>query len=140
MIRYFLVTLLIFFGSECLAQDSIKVVKSDNHELASILNNISLVDKSSSNALIVKIFEKENLAGSAGYASSEITHMYYIVVSEDGIAPIENLFIIGPFYSPEVKTIQKQKFKQTISISYGPHDDRSKAKYLVSLNEIKQIK
>jgi hypothetical protein len=119
-------------------QEEVKIIKSDNSRLIKVLNNSELIGEDKANLLSVRIYKIDNGTGSAGYASSEVSHNLLIAVSEIDEEPKQNLFEIGPFYNPKfVKLVKNIESQKEIEIEFGAFDNRQILKFSVNINELK---
>ncbi len=120
-------------------QNELKVLKSDDSKLIKVLNNSRLIGENSENSLSVRVYEIDNGSGSSGFAEGhEVSHNLFIAVSEFDEQPLQNLFEIGPFYSPKfIKWIGEKEFQKGFEIEYGAYNSRKSVKLNVNINELK---
>ena len=131
--RIFLILLLNFtlaFGQE------IETSEIEDYNLVKLINEIEILSEKKTDDLSLRIFKLANLPGSAGYASSEVTHDLLIAVSEYDELPDQSVFRVSSFYNPKIIDWKTETPEPVVLIEYGPYDDREKLTIRISLQKI----
>ena len=134
--------ILIFGVLICLAhishgQDKIKITQLNDQQLVKILNNVESETKFFDEFLMIRFYRLDNGTGSAGFPNSEVTHNYFIAVSEMDENPKQNLFEVGPFYNSTIHFHSTNNDVKEFEIEFGAIDNLKVAKFKISISELK---
>ena len=112
------------------------IEKIEDESLVSLMNSLENTHIYRNEIIAVSIFKKGNPPGSAGFSGGhEISHSYYLAVSEFDEYPAQSLFLIGGFYNPKYQA-ESQKDHVMMTVEYGPYNDRKNISYKITLAEV----
>ena len=131
--RLFLI-LLLSFG--CTHAQEIKVTKTEDYDLVYLINRIKELSDKKTDDLSIRIFSVDNLPGSAGYPSGEVTHDLLIAVSEYDEVPEQSLFQISSLFNPKIKEWNTETDEPKVIIEYGPYDEKKDLVLRIDLQKV----
>lgn len=112
------------------------IEKVQDEKLISLMNSLENNHRYTNDIISVSIFKKSNPPGSAGFSGGhEISHSYYLAVSEYDEYPAQSLFLVGGFYNPKYQ-VEVQKDHVIITVEYGAYNDRRTTKYKITLAQV----
>ena len=116
-----------------------QIKKIEELVLIEVLNSIAVEKYYQTQEFSVSIFKKANPPGSAGVPEGhEISHSYYLAISEFDEYPETSLFLVGGFYNPEMK-IEEAPDIIILEIEYGAYNKRITKKYAVGLHSVREL-
>lgn len=112
------------------------VEKIEDSELITLFNSLETENRYTNEDISLSIFKKSNPPGSAGFSGGhEVSHSFYLAISEYDEYPAQSLFLIGGFYNPRYKVETNEKYL-TLSVEYGAHNQRKSKTYKITLTEV----
>lgn len=132
-----LVSRFIFF----FAQSNDPVVKRiEDKVLIEALSAIENQNRYEAQDFSVSILKRANAPRSAGIPGGhEISHSYYVVISEFDEYPETSLFNVGGFYNPKMSISENDDFA-TMTVEFGAFNNRITKKYTIELHALTELK
>jgi hypothetical protein len=129
--------LLTFFISSSYAQ-KLTFREEGNRSLVYILNNLKLISSytNTSSSLFITLYQVGDESGSAGSESCEITHKYYVAVSEDGEFPEHHLYRLNSVYNPQFIKWIKSDIQPKFVFTYLSGNTKRTATVSVTLKKL----
>lgn len=136
-----LILLLVFISFTTYAQlPAPGVVKVTDSSLARVLSNIeSYKSVDNDNGYVIGIVKISNGPGSARQPETEeVSHSYWITVTEYDTYPEYHAFTAGPFYNAKIKDEGKTGDSgYFLTISYGPSDQPKMQRIVIGKGSVR---
>lgn len=116
-----------------------QITRIDNTEIIKTIHSIDTPSRFESDNFSLKIFKKSNPPGSAGISGGhEISHSFYLAISEFDEYPLQSLFLLGGFYNPEY-TVEKEENSLVMKVKHGAYDNRKEEKVKIELHKVTKL-
>lgn len=141
MNKIFILILVLFSGiPKGFAQAEIHVEPIESVSLIKVLNNAKEIGNDREGNISARIYILDNGPSSANIPEGhEVSHNVLIAVSEYDEYPTQNLFSVGPFYNPKLKSLDSDTSSKVIQIEYGPFDERQSIEMKLDIKELQLL-
>ncbi|WP_456427191.1 hypothetical protein [Rhodocaloribacter sp.] len=100
------------------------------------MNRIECMGRQAGDDLILKVMSVENVPGSAGQNSCEVSHDIYLAISEYGELPEQSLFILRDVLYPKVERLGLDNGDPVVYLSVGVKEQRQVYRVTVTLEDV----
>lgn len=123
------------FGFACQSQE-LEYEEIESADMVYIMNRIQYQGRKAGDDLVLRVLTVDNLPGSAGRSSGEVSQDVYLAISEYDELPEQNLYAIRNVVMPKVEKFALDDGGPVVFISIAMGEHRHIYKVKVTLDNI----